>query len=34
MRNNSNGPMGWVRYHDNYETGRAKSGCQSKEATA
>jgi predicted dithiol-disulfide oxidoreductase (DUF899 family) len=26
--------MEWVRYHDSYETGRAKCGCQSKEATA
>jgi predicted dithiol-disulfide oxidoreductase (DUF899 family) len=26
--------MEWVRYHDRYETGGAKCGCQSKEATA
>ena len=24
--------MAWVRYHDSYDTGVAKSGCQSKEA--
>ena len=25
--------MAWVRYHDSYDTGLAKCGCQSKEAT-
>ena len=26
--------MEWVRYHDSYETGTAKCGCNSKESKA